>query len=153
MRLDPTFLVAPEPEPAEPAPRLVSRRMFAIGVLASAGLGAASGFVLSRRSPPPAPQPPVRGPSPQLLDWALRVQDGPLPQLADNHGPFLMVFADADDPRLLVGVQRLATAVIEDDPAVHESRLTLARSLTIEIEARAVARPLLRFVPALRRIR
>jgi hypothetical protein len=148
MRLDPVFLVAPEPE--GPAPSTVSRRMF-VGALASSfGLGALLGYTATGREGEASP--PPREPSTELR-WALQLQEGPLEELVAGHRSFLIVFADTEDPRLLAGIERLALAVLEADPSVRDPRPDLASALASEIASRPVARPLAHHVDALRRIR
>jgi hypothetical protein len=154
MRFEPVFLVSPEPEASEP--RTVSRRAFLTAVIGSFGVGTAVGLALSAgrvegEAPDDGPaESPAEVPG---HDWALRIQEGPLEDLAARYGTFLMVFASANDARLLLGVERLVEAVLSRDPLVEGQRVELARDLVVEIESRPIAAPLARHAEALGRIR
>jgi hypothetical protein len=149
MRLDPVFLVAPEPDP--PRTPGVSRRTFLAGLLGGTGLGALLGATVLRDPVEPATA-GLRNDS-ESLSWALRLQDGALEELLANHATFLLVFAEERDARLVPGIERLVLAVLERDASIRDVAPALASSLATEIESHPVAASLRPYVNQLRRIR
>jgi hypothetical protein len=148
MRLDPVFLVAPEPDP--PRTPGDSRRTFLAGLLGGTGLGALLGATVLGDPVEPAAGP--RNDS-ESLSWALRLQDGALDELLANHATFLLVFAEERDARLVPGIERLVLAVLERDATIRDVATALASSLATEIESHPVAASLRPYVNQLRRIR
>ncbi|MCC6782578.1 MAG: hypothetical protein IT457_07020 [Planctomycetes bacterium] len=84
MKLEPVYLVQPDPAPA---PRAVSRRSLVIGALSAALCGAAFGS-LARRVLRPAAA--ARHQDPRV-QWALELQRGGLTELVERHLDFLAI--------------------------------------------------------------
>lgn len=122
MRLDPVFLVSPEPE-KEPV-RGFSRRAFYAAVMTALCLGAAAGRTLGVFLRSSNPETSVEEDA--TLRWALEAQRGDLATLVQGHEAFLMTFVVNGDARLQTGVRRIAEAVIADDPCVRAQRARVA---------------------------
>jgi hypothetical protein len=155
MRIDPVFLVAPEPEP----PSMPTRRAFLLAagaLVVGAGGGGACGYSLGVAARPvePAADKPVAEPSSgdAELDYWRGVAKGPLDDLFEKGLMFLHV-RNTDyqqDQQLWLGVQRLAEEV-RDNPAreVDEGLLALLAAV-IDGPARPAEPSLRSLVPVLR---
>ena len=130
MKLDPVFLVAPEPE--RRASAVCTRRALALWSLAAAGLGLGAGAYLARWRPARAAHEP---PLDASLAWALDLQSGPLDGLLAAADAFLARAVTFADPRLEPGLRRLGEAVLEDHPLCGPDRLPLARKLAAVLSA------------------
>ncbi|MCC6782582.1 MAG: hypothetical protein IT457_07040 [Planctomycetes bacterium] len=88
MKLEPVYLVQPDPAPP---PRAVSRRALIVGAVVAAAGGAIFGVALRRNSsagPTPAP-----GAMPPLVEWAAELQAGDPEQLLSRCSEFLAIVA------------------------------------------------------------
>jgi hypothetical protein len=146
MRLDPVFLLEPEPRQ--------TRRALLIGACAAA-VGGGLGLALGRATVPDAEASVV---DPQLV-WAreLARDTTPILQLADKYGPFLTILRSKapNDRALWAGVARLSAALLDDTLSVSaDSRRRIAKAILAEIEARSWPRDLTldRFVEPLREL-
>jgi hypothetical protein len=148
MRLNPVFLVGPEPE--KPPARDVSRRAFLTGIFGGAALG--GGITLAVLRPWGTADPAPRTDS-ESLSWALSIQQADLEELLANYATFLLVFAEERDERLIPGLERLVVSVLERQETLRADAPALARSLATEIETNAAAAALRPYVDVLRRIR
>lgn len=149
MKIEPVYLVAPEPAP--PRPPVFSRRalLAAIGVAAASG-GAigwfatrGTGDVAQRRGGTPTPR----------LQWALDLQSGPLDELVRHQVAFLWIVESDRDARLTTGLRRLARAILEDHPAIGAERADLAREIADCITGLNAGSDLGPLVEPLRRVR
>ena len=124
MKLEPVYLLAPEPKKTVSG---VSRR----AVLLSGALGMAIGFGISRAVDSP---PPVRSAEEAaILEWALEVQSGDDRRLADECMSFLSIAASHRDPRLQVGITRLAHLATDhnSEPLMPSRRVAVARWIEV----------------------
>lgn len=127
MKLEPVYLLAPEP-PRAP----ISRRSLVAAVAGFATAGFVAGFAVGRRRSGDLPEsvsiPTGDG---ELLDWAIAVQAGPEDALIDAAGRFLMTAGHVADARLKPGLERLAELVCRTDRMPSEQRGDLARVLVV----------------------
>lgn len=129
MRLDPVFLVAPEPEP--PRPRFSRRQLFAAAAGAF-GVGWAFGLglrhALDASATAPADIPPEDAP---WIAWAEELQVGPSTELLRNRSQFLVVFTLGRHAaeRLAPGVQLLASSLLQGSALSEPERHSAARDL------------------------
>ncbi|MBI5851904.1 MAG: hypothetical protein HZB39_12890 [Planctomycetes bacterium] len=130
MKLDPVYLLAPEPQ-RKPA-ATCSRRTLAAWTIASAVLGWASGTFSARVWFDREPAPSAADAS---LAWALELQSGPLSALLASSDGFLARVVTYEDPRLHRGLHRLCDAVLSDEFGRDDERATLARKLAIVLRA------------------
>lgn len=143
------YLVPPEARPPRPG---VSRRAFLCGVASAGALGIAAGWVVGSSTPVRLPEgvsSTLRGD--EFFAWALATQDGSLDKLVGDYPTFLMVFELWRDERLNLGMERLAHAVLDEDPATAAVRVELATSLAMSIEGLDPGHVLRPFAPQLRR--
>lgn len=149
MRLEPVFLVAPEPE--RPSDPLIPRRRFIAAVTGAGLLGLATGALWSWR---PDHEPEGDGAATDdRLAWALDLQAGPLVELIRHRLAFIWVVESRPDARLVEGLRRLSVAVLEDDPALRGDRLDFAAELARTIAGFEHARSLDRLLGPLQRLR
>jgi hypothetical protein len=156
MKLDPIYIVAPDPLPVRPPP--VSRRRFvtgwALGLIS--GLAAGTGVAMLRRHPHAGSGEETTGPGDEdaRLRWAFDLQQGPIDELVADNTDFLLVFTERISvrDRLEPGIYRLVVAVLEDDPAVSRQRPLLAAKLAQSIEALPPDARLRSHLPFLRRL-
>lgn len=123
MQLEPIPLVAPL------AAGSVPRGSFFGVVLGAALLGAVVGFFATGSGPGAEPD-LVASPEPspeELSDWAKAMRDAPLAELAAEAERFLLAVESLADASLLGGVERLALAVVDEDPELSDARVALAR--------------------------
>ncbi|MCC6782692.1 MAG: hypothetical protein IT457_07590 [Planctomycetes bacterium] len=123
MQLEPIPLVAPL------AAGSVPRGSFFGVILGAALLGAIVGFFATGSDPGAEPG-VVASPEPspeELADWATAMRDAPLAELAAEAERFLLAVESLGDASLLSGVERLALAVVDEDPELSEPRVALAR--------------------------
>jgi hypothetical protein len=145
MRLEPVYLVAPEP-------RRPTRRGFVWIALAGA-VGGVAGFALRQAFGEPG----VAAATNARLAWARRLAagDAPIGDLVEHYQAFLLTLeVDApEDARLWSGVLRIAHAVLEQ-PTIEE-RARIARLLVATIARPGAPAPeeLRRLVPSLERVR
>jgi hypothetical protein len=151
MKIEPIYLVAPDPDPAQGSPPPVSRRGVLAGLVSGLALGTIAGSALTaawleRDSRSTGAR---RSDDDETLTWALTLQDGPLAVLVAEHETFLWVFERSRDPRLETGIERLAVAVLERDEIVADQIRQLATSVGMTIRGLGGAHPLARLVPHL----
>lgn len=127
MKLEPVYLLTPEPKEAP-----VSRRGF---IAAIAGCSLASflaGFMVGDRdSGERAVEPSSATDDGELIEWALAVQTGTEAALIDAAGRFLMIAGHVADLRLQPGLERLAVLVREPDRMPSAERVDFARVLVM----------------------
>jgi hypothetical protein len=155
MKLDPVYLLAPDPAPARPPES--SRRRFATGVAVGLLSGLAAGSGLARLlAPRPAGADETDEPTGDdaRLRWALDLQQGPLEDLVAGNTDFLLAFTEHPDvrDRLEPGIYRLVIAVLEDDDAVADRRALLAAKLAQSIDSLPPDARLRTHLPFLRRL-
>lgn len=154
MKIEPVYLVAPEPERRPPRPP--SRRTFLLGAICGIGVGAGAAVVAFRsigEAPPREAQPPAVVEDPRI-QWALEARQGPLEDLVRANTDYLIAFAERPDLRaeLTEGLERLIVAVLEDDALVAGQRRILATKLAQTIDGVAADSPLRRWLRPLRRV-
>lgn len=125
MKLEPVFLLAPDPEP--PTPKRFSRR----GVLAGIGLlglgavaGVASATMFAGSEPPSEDE--------LLIRFAERLQQAPTDEFVAGRDRFLFAVALGGEAgsRLAHGIRRLADLLIHDDAlGSGSSRVAAATAL------------------------
>lgn len=148
MRLEPVYLVAPEPEPKH---RLISRRLFLFGLSGSAAVGFGIGWAASRGGGPPAPIPAaaksgaVSADADERQRWALQLQEGPVEDLVENYQAFLWIAGTPVDARMEIGVRRLCEAILEGSVTDEQVRQDLASSLILTIQQLDAQHPLARY--------
>lgn len=153
MRLEPVYLIAPEPEPKQ---RLISRRLFVFGLSGSAAAGFGIGWASSRGRESPTPDPAAASPAavPASADdrqrWALLLQEGPVEDLVENYQAFLWIAGTPVDARMEIGVRRLCEAILEGSVTDVQVQQDLASSLTLTIERLHAQHPLARYARRLR---
>lgn len=149
MKLEPVYLLAPEPTAAPPPAPQPTRRAFLVG----AALGCASGLAIGAAATrwlgwvfeaAAADEPDER------TRWALTLQRGPIADFVADHETFLWLSESLRDPRLEPGIERLARAVIDGDDATRAVRSSLATSLAMTIEAFGPDHRLAELAPRLR---
>lgn len=142
MQLEPIPLVAPLAAGAVP------RGAFFGVILGAALLGAVVGYFATGTGPDAEPE-LVTSPEPapeELAVWAKAMRDAPLAELAAEAERFLLAVESLDDASLLSGVERLALAVVDEDPELSEPRVALARLILDRL-------PFLPDAPSLERLR
>ena len=135
MRLDPVYLVAPEPE--KPALRLSRRAALGLAALAFAGGIAAGRWSIPARAEETTPP---RGDDPELA-WVRAVCDGPLDELvARRHALFGTALGRPEaTASIAVGVERLIDhALAHPDDARCQA---LARELVEVVSTLSTALP------------
>lgn len=128
MKLEPVFLLAPEPEP--PAPRGVSRRTLVLAVASALGLGSLGTLGVQRAL---LRDTPLDDADEALIRLAERLQDGPIEELVRGRHTFLHVVTGfpMDPMRWRRGLTRLADAVLDVSSPLLDAtvRIALANEL------------------------
>jgi hypothetical protein len=132
LKLEPVFLLQPEPPPAR-----MSRRAFGLALAATAAAGIGIGFALRREDTTPAH---AAEDDPQLR-WSLSLARlrGTVDALVAQHVPFLLVVWQHGHAHrdLWLGVRKLADAVLAPGAIDQTRRIVLARSLVQTLDAYA----------------
>jgi hypothetical protein len=120
MKLEPVYLLGPEPKPTT-AEKSVSRRQLFGWCAASVGLGLSVGWGVGARSD--AATAPVEEPATESasLRWALEIQGASDEALYAKAMLFLHVIGSTRDERLLPGLERLVGLVLaHEDSATRQ---------------------------------
>lgn len=165
MRIDPIFLLGPEPEP----PSMPTRRAFLIAagalVVGAGGAGAcgysmgkAAGLAEAAAAQKPAavePSEPLKSSGDAELDYWRGVAQGPLDELFEKGLMFLVVRVRdyPQDAILWQGVQRMVMELRDNPSRNLEEAAVLNLTSQIEGQARPVEPRLLEFIPMLRQRR
>lgn len=149
MKLEPVYLLAPEPE--EPQRRRFRRRTLLFGTFGALALGAAGGWSLRKVLAPSSSG--AGDATDPVLQWALRLQDGDEEALVANAENFVLAVLSSSDRRLLTGLERLADLVLDETRLPAAKRREIARRLVAVIEQDPDARALAPRLDALRAIR
>lgn len=144
MKLDPVYLVAPEPQ--RDAKRFSRRACLGLAALGF-GFGAMVGSGLRRALASGGTATAIDA----ELQWAIELQRGPLERLVRDRGMFLALAGErrSQESDLLVGVQRLARHAL-DESVDRTARAPLARDLVAYLESVPV--PDQRLLAALRQV-
>lgn len=148
MRLEPVYLLAPEPEAA---PRSsVTRRSLFSAIIGSFAVGALAGGFGARWLVDGHPGERID----ESLSWALRLQEQSIEELLGAADAFLVRYVTFTDSRLEVGIRRLSVAVTEDSIVAMDRRRELAVKLTAVIQGTEHASQELRqLLPSLSSVR
>ncbi|MBI5852842.1 MAG: hypothetical protein HZB39_17665 [Planctomycetes bacterium] len=128
MKLEPVYLLAPEPD--APPPRSFSRRVLFLAVAASCGLGSVATLGVQRALL--GDDAPLDDADEALIALAERLQDGPVEELVRQRDHFLIALALGTPARkrLESGSRALAGRLLADPPAGRgSSRRDAARAL------------------------
>ena len=154
MRLEPVYLLAPEPRPNPRPP--IGRRTLLLAAVGSLGLGIAVGWTGAALMAAGRKQ----SDTDESLRWALNLQEQSIEILLVSADAFLARVVTYDDPRLEVGVRRLTAAVLDESSQADallgkvSIRRELAMKLAAVIDGTALASAeLTRLLPALRAVR
>lgn len=154
MRLEPVYLLAPEPRPNPRPP--IGRRTLLLAAVGGLGLGIAVGWTGAALVPAGRRDLDTD----ESLRWALSLQEQSIENLLASADAFLARVVTYDDPRFEVGVQRL-TAVVLDESIEPDAlfgsegiRRELAMKLSAVIDGTSLASSeLTQLLPALRAVR
>jgi hypothetical protein len=154
MRLEPVYLLAPEPRPTPRPP--IGRRTLLLATMGSLGLGIVVGWTGAALMPAGRRE----SDTDESLRWALSLQEQSIENLLASVDAFLARVVTYDDPRLVVGVRRLTAVVLDEsiEPNVPFASEGIRRDLALKLAAviegtsRASAE-LTQLLPALRAVR
>jgi hypothetical protein len=152
MRLEPIYLLGPDPKPEPNPPRTHTRRAVLAGGIV--GLLTGTAITVFARGRTDDAQGAARTPPVDTeLAWALEVGEGPIERLLERHQHFLLVVwsRGTESPRLWHGAERMILAVLEHDAGMTPELRRGAASLLVQtLESYAPPPHLLRHLAPLR---